>query len=104
MLTEVKTQIKEFEKSETIIKKKEKELEALEKEFTEDIDRRVREVEDMWKKREADVARVSKAGDQIVKFNLMGSKDLEFSKSKLMAFPNTKLANTFSGAYDVNRD
>ena len=103
MLATIKMQIKDFEKKENIIQKKERELEALEKEFEEDIDRRMREVDNRWKEREADVARISKAGDQIVKINLMDEKMLSFSKSKLMAFPNTKLANTFSGAHDVNR-
>jgi len=107
MLVKVENQKKEFENSEENLKKKEKELEALEKEFLVEIEQRLREAEDrenQWKKREADVARVTKAGDQIVKVNLMDKEMLGFSKSKLTSFPNTRLANTFSGAHSVNRD
>ena len=50
------------------------------------------------------MARVSRSDGQIVKINLRDKEFVSFSKAKLMAFENTRLANTFSGAHDVKKD
>ena len=57
--------------------------------------------EHKWRKREADVARVSQPGDTIVSINARGTT-FEVEKSTLMTQVNSLLANTFSGAHALN--
>ena len=64
----------------------------------------VKKKEDDLSRREREMAFVSQAGDKIIEINLRGEKILSFTKKKLLAFKDTKLADTFSEVYPVNRD
>ena len=107
MLADIEGQKQGFIDSEQELKDKEKELEQLEAKFMKEIDFTLKEARDQeahWLKREADVARVSQAGQQTIDINIRDKEIVKFSKSKLMHFENSLLAHTFSGAHQVNRD
>ena len=106
MLDQADTIINQISKSHESLQKKEQEIEVAKAKCLKYIEQLTREAEDKeqkWKKREADVARVSQPSDVQVSIKARGTK-FEIKKSVLMTQMDSLLAQTFSGAHELDKD